>query len=68
MLTEKALALSKEGDPSRQDDDIYISQENMNGAIHGDEVLVEVTSKKKCRPQRRTSFKNCQKKLIDTSR
>ncbi len=28
------------------DDDIYISEDNMNGAIHDDEVLVEITSKK----------------------
>ena len=27
------------------DDDIYISQDNMNGAIHDDLVLVEITSK-----------------------
>ena len=27
------------------DDDIYISQDNMNGAIHDDIVLVEITSK-----------------------
>ena len=27
------------------DDDVYISQENMNGAIHNDLVLVEITSK-----------------------
>ncbi|MBP5678813.1 MAG: ribonuclease R [Bacilli bacterium] len=27
------------------DDDIYVSQENMNGAIHDDVVLVEITSK-----------------------
>ena len=27
------------------DDDIYISSENMNGAIHDDFVLVEITSK-----------------------
>jgi len=27
------------------DDDIYVSQENMNGAIHDDLVLVEITSK-----------------------
>jgi len=27
------------------EDDIYISQDNMNGAIHGDIVLVEITSK-----------------------
>ena len=26
-------------------DDIYIDQDNMNGAIHDDEVLVEITSK-----------------------
>ena len=42
----KGFGFVEGGDPSRQDDDIYISQENMNGAIHGDEVLVEVTSKK----------------------
>lgn len=28
------------------EDDIYISQDNMNGAIHDDTVLVEITSKK----------------------
>ncbi len=27
------------------DDDIYVSQDNMNGAIHDDVVLVEITSK-----------------------
>ncbi|MBR3211286.1 MAG: ribonuclease R [Bacilli bacterium] len=27
------------------DDDVYISQDNMNGAIHDDVVLVEITSK-----------------------
>ena len=27
------------------DDDIYVSQDNMNGAIHDDAVLVEITSK-----------------------
>ena len=27
------------------DDDIYVSQDNMNGAIHDDIVLVEITSK-----------------------
>ena len=29
------------------DDDIYVSQDNMNGAIHDDIVLVEITSKMK---------------------
>ena len=29
------------------DDDIYVSQDNMNGAIHDDVVLVEITSKMK---------------------
>ncbi len=29
-----------------QEEDIYISQDNMNGAIHDDIVLVEITSKK----------------------
>lgn len=28
------------------DEDVYIKEENMNGAIHGDIVLVEITSKK----------------------
>ena len=27
------------------DDDVYIAQENMNGAVHDDIVLVEITSK-----------------------
>ena len=27
------------------EDDVYISQENMNGAIHDDIVLIEITSK-----------------------
>ena len=27
------------------DDDVYVSQDNMNGAIHDDVVLVEITSK-----------------------
>ena len=30
---------------ANMDEDIYISVDNINGAIHGDEVLVEVTSK-----------------------
>ena len=30
-------------------EDIYISQDNINGAIHGDIVLVEITSKKKAK-------------------
>ena len=29
----------------KMDDDIYVSQDNMNGAIHDDIVLVEITSK-----------------------
>ncbi len=28
------------------DEDVYIAKENMNGAIHGDQVIVEITSKK----------------------
>ena len=28
------------------EDDIYVAQEDMNGALHDDEVLVEITSKK----------------------
>ena len=30
-------------------EDIYIGQDNINGAIHGDIVLVEITSKKKAK-------------------
>ena len=29
----------------KMDEDIYVSQDNMNGAIHDDIVLVEITSK-----------------------
>lgn len=42
----KGFGFVEGGDTSRQDDDIFVSQENMNGAIHNDLVLVEVTSKK----------------------
>ena len=42
----KGFGFVEGGDPTRQDDDIYVSKENMNGAIHNDIVLVEITSKK----------------------
>lgn len=42
----KGFGFVEAGDPTRNDDDIYISMDNMNGAIHNDMVLVEVISKK----------------------
>lgn len=42
----KGFGFVEAGDPDRHDDDIYISQENMNGAIHNDIVIVEIISKK----------------------
>ena len=44
------LSVNKKGfgfvEVENNTDDIYISADNMNGAIHGDTVLVEITSKK----------------------
>ena len=55
MLLEKShlrkglMRVNKKGygfvEVDNMDDDIYISQDNMNGAIHDDVVLVEITSK-----------------------
>ena len=55
MLLEKShlrkglMRVNKKGfgfvEIADMDDDVYISQENMNGAIHDDVVLVEITSK-----------------------
>ncbi len=42
----KGFGFVEGGDPTRQDDDIFVSSSNMNGAIHNDIVLVEITSKK----------------------
>ncbi len=45
-VTRKGFGFVEGGDPARQDDDIYISRDNLNGAIHNDLVLAEITSKK----------------------
>lgn len=42
----KGFGFVESGDPTRNDDDIFISRDHMNGAIHNDEVLVEIISKK----------------------
>lgn len=39
------------------DDDVYVSQENMNGSIHDDIVLVEITSKMTLDRLEASSFK-----------
>ena len=49
-LNRGVMRANKKGfgfvDIDDNDEDVYIKEENMNGAIHGDIVLVEITSKK----------------------
>ena len=48
-LRKGVMRVNKKGfgfvEVNKMDDDIYIAQENMNGAIHDDLVLVDITSK-----------------------
>ena len=48
-LRKGVMRVNKKGfgfvEVNDMDDDVYISQDNMNGAIHDDLVLVEITSK-----------------------
>lgn len=48
-LKKGVMRANKKGfgfvDVAELDDDIYVSRDNMNGAIHDDTVLVEITSK-----------------------